>query len=417
MTTSGTDVPHRAGPAASHAVSRRWVWVLLLCLAYLAAPIAARADSPQFDLVYTFGQAASFTVVFPEGHDLEDATLFLQINGRHTESYPAEVDGTRAALTRDLVDTPLPPFAEISYWWGYTRSDATHGETNRDTFQYLDNRYAWQTAEGEGVTIHWITGERITMAQALETAESALSRISEVLEVTPERSTEVFIYPSHRDLASAMQLAGFEWVGGVAYQELGIVLVVIPPNAEGLLAMKQDIPHELTHRVLYDKLGPEGYASLPTWLDEGLAVTFEERPEPSRAIVLEEALQRGTLIPLPELCLPFPEESERAYLAYAQSASVVSYLRQTYGWSSLRDLVTAYGDGKACNRGLQDVLQIELTELESAWRAWLLPNTPTESTVAAPRDVDAPWRIMAPWVLLLTAMLFPGLALIAFRRR
>ncbi len=417
MTTSGTDVPNRAEPALRQAMSRRWVWAFVLCLAYLVTPITARADSPQFDLVYTFGQAASFSVVFPEGHDLEDAALYLQVNARHSESYPAEVDGTRATLTRDLTAMPLPPFADIGYWWGYTLSDGTRGETNRDTFQYLDNRYAWQTAEGEGVTIYWVTGERLTMAQALETAESALRRIAEVLETTPERTTRIFIYPSQHDLASAMQLAGFEWVGGVADQELGIVLVAIPPNAEGLLAMKQDIPHELTHRVLYDKLGPEGYASLPTWLDEGLAVTFEERPEPSRAIVLEEALQLGTLIPLPELCLPFPEESERAYLAYAQSASVVSYLRQTYGWSSLRDLVAAYGDGKACNRGLQDVLQVQLTELESAWRAWLIPSAPTETAAAVPGAVEAPWRTAAPWLLLLTAMLLPGFALVAFRRR
>jgi hypothetical protein len=254
------------------------------------------------------------------------------------------------------------------------------------------------------------------MAQALETAENALKRIAEVLEAQPTQATDIYIYPSQQDLATAMQLAGYEWVGGVAYQELGVVLVAVPPNADGLLSVKQAIPHELTHRVLYDMLGPEGYASLPTWLDEGLATHFEERPEPARALALEEALQRDTLIPLSELCLPFPENTERAYLAYVQSASVVSYLRQTYGWSSLRDLIAAYGDGKACNTGVKDVLGIELADLEQAWRAWLTPTTPTSDAVRYP-GVATLWHAAAPWLLLLSVLLLPGITFLIARRR
>ena len=321
-------------------------------------------------------------------------------------------------MTRDLVTTPLPPFAHMSYWWAYRTADGASAETERQTFEYIDNRYAWQVVEGDAVNIHWMAGESATMVQALDIAESALTRIQASLEAPPANSTDIYIYPSQSDLASAMQLAGFDWVGGVTYPELGVVLVAVPPNDEGLLSMQQDIPHELTHRVLYDTLGAQGYAGLPTWLDEGLATDFEERPDSTRAVVLQQANQTGALIPIAELCVPFPDDPEHAQLAYAESASLITFLRQTYGWSSLRELVSAYADGKACNTGVRDILGQDLGQLDHSWRVWLeqSQSEPTSETSTTLAEATLFWRDAGPWLMLLAVVLLPGIVFAIARR-
>ncbi len=362
-------------------------------------------------LTYTFGQMATFRLASPSNSVLSSGALYLQISGNHTESYSGTLSGGVLTVDRDLVTTPLPPFAHMSYWWAYRTADGESAETERQTFEYVDNRYTWQLAKGEAVNVHWIAGEPAMMVQALDAAESALARIQTSLEAPPANTTDIFIYPSQSDLASAMQLAGFDWVGGVTYPELGVVLVAVPPNDEGLLSMKQDIPHELTHRVLYDTLGAQGYAGLPTWLDEGLATSFEERPDPTRAVVLQQASQAGSLIPIAELCVPFPDDPKHVQLAYAESVSLVTYLRQTYGWSSLRALVSAYADGKACNTGVRDILGQDLGQLDHSWRVWLeqSQSEPTSETSTTMAEATLFWRDAAPWLMLLAVVLLPGI--------
>ncbi|MBN1248727.1 MAG: hypothetical protein JXC32_13795, partial [Anaerolineae bacterium] len=331
--------------------------------------------------------------------------------------FDASVTENRAEVARNLVSEPLPPYVQLTYWWSYPGDGGSLIETEKVRFQYIDNRYAWQTARGDGVAVHWVSGERSLMIQAVDVAESALTRFQEALGTERVKSSDIYIYPSQSDLASAMQLAGFDWAGGVAYPELGVVLVAIAPTVEAPVTMQQDIPHELAHRALYDWLGAQGYASLPTWLNEGLAMGFEARPDPLRAIVLQEAQRSGALIPLAELCLPFPDDPHRAQLAYAQSERVVAYLRQTYGWSGLRRLVLAYADGKACNAGLQEGLGQDLAAVDQAWQLSAEQSQQPTATTEARTEASLLWHDTGPWLVLLAALLLPGLALVLAGRR
>ena len=117
-----------------------------------------------------------------------------------------------------------------------------------------------------------------------------------------------YIYPSLPDLQSALRLTGYEWVGGQAYPEIGVVLLAISPSSEAILKMKRDIPHELTHKVLYDLTGPQGYAAQPVWFVEGLASTFEHSPDPAYALALQRAPQDRSCSET-TLCHPFPAEA------------------------------------------------------------------------------------------------------------
>lgn len=381
---------------------------------------------------YAYGQTLKFDLELPNDSAAAQAganagadagasattTLYLNVNGERTVGYGAPLDEGHATYELNLQSSPLPPFADITYWWEYASGEGGPIASEKTTFRYVDNRYDWQSAAEAPIRIHWISGEGPEMIAALDIAKSSLSEITEALQAEAPEEIDIYIYPSQQDLASAMRLTGYTWVSGVAYPQLGVVLLSIPPTDEAVLEMQRDIPHEMTHEVLYTVLGRQGYISLPTWLSEGLATHFQLRPTPEYARILEDAAADGTLIPLPELCLPFPEDHGQALLAYAQSASLVSYLRQNHGWSRIRSLLGTYADGMSCNSGAQEALGMDLNQLERAWRMWLeQADEPPTAFEQARVGALLFLRDTGPWIVLLSALLLPAVLAVIVERR
>lgn len=362
---------------------------------------------------YTYAERASFRIGFVGQPNAEHVTLLLRINGVSTDGETVPIEAGSASVTRDLSRVSFPPFAEITYWWAFETAEGRWIETDKQRFRYVDNRYTWRSIDADRVHVYWIDGDPSLMTQALDVVEETAKAIQAALQTPAETELHVYIYPSETDLASALRLGGQTWVSGVAYPDLGVILASVPPNSGALSAMQRDIPHELTHKALYDLLGPQGYASLPTWLDEGLATFFETSPDPTYEKAIDAALTAGNLIPVAELCAPFPDEPARARLAYAQSGSLVQYVRLRYGWSRIRELLAAYADGQACSTGTQSVLGVDLAELERDWRNWFTQTDATTS--AAPIDAHASLVIqhIGPWVLILGALLLAPLLILA----
>jgi len=384
---------------------------LILALTLLLTNGADRLNAQRSDNAgyhYTYGQTLTISLNLPAGEETPEADLYLQVNNGPTSNHSVPVvDGT-ATYERDLQREPLPPYAVISYWWSY---DSTHGQalTDKRIFRYVDNRYEWQTISEGDISVHWITGERNWVNQAVVIARDSREEIAEALQAEVQALTHIYIYPSESDLVSALQLSGRDWVEGVTYPALGVILIAVPPNADGILIMQRTIPHELTHQILYDLLGQQGYLALPAWLNEGLATHFERQPDPDLTLALQTAQREGQLIPIDQLCFPFPKAPEQARLAYAESRSLLAYLEATFGWSSIRALLAAYRDGLACDSGVQHALHISLSQLERDWQAWLksggaMVTPPPRGTLAAMLNNTGPWLILAAIVLLPTVM-------------
>jgi len=167
----------------------------------------------------------------------------------------------------------------------------------------------------DGLAVRWIEGHGDPpFAQAaLDIVQTSVEEISAELHVQAPESIVVYIYDSQRNLEGAMILAGREWVSGQAHPELGVVVVAIPHEEGYTSRMMRDIPHEITHLLVYQAATPAGYKYVPTWLDEGLATANERWPTPEHAMV------------------PFSPDSPTAFLSYAQSGSVVRFIRERYG--------------------------------------------------------------------------------------
>jgi len=393
--------------------------LVLTCL-LLAMSLAAWADGPLLIEVnehqLEFGRSLSFHLTASSTAKIDSAILIYRTTdnkGMTIERLDFE-PAFRLELSYevDLSHRPLKPFVEIEYWW--TVEDAAGNKLTTDPrrFYYQDKRFEQgRSLAGRQVVVHWYDGDAAFGSLALNTAEQAVDRIRESVfpTLTLSEPLHLYIYAGQDDLLPALPAAGGEGVIGQAYPELRLAVMSIPPGPESSSAMRRLIPHELTHLLLYELMN-SAYEHLPPWLSEGLAVASEQVADPDEALVLEQALWNDQLLPLDLLCQSFPYGNEQSHLAYAQSASLVGFIQENYGYSAIDALLAAYGDGLSCQGGVRRALGISLSRLESEWRESLGTRPPGEAFL----------KQAAPWLLLvfLSLPLFVLLAqpLLAYRQ-
>ncbi|MBE9508879.1 MAG: hypothetical protein IMY86_12635, partial [Chloroflexi bacterium] len=319
--------------------------------------------------------------------EITQVYLFFRATGEErTEAVNVTIEPARevnAIYAHDLRRFPLPPFATITFWWQIEDAAGNRLTTEPQQFEYTDNRFGWEQLGPNSLTVHWIEGhgDPAFGQAALDIAQASLEEINAELRASLPESIAIYVYDTQHNLNAAMLLTGRDWVSGQARPELGVIVVAIPHEDGYTLRMKRYIPHEITHLLVYQAVTPAGYRYVPEWLDEGLATANERLPTPEYTVVLEEARAEGQLLPLEDLCVPFSPDSPTASLAYAQSGSVVQFIRERYGAEGIRDLLAAYADGASCAGGVQEALNVSLSGLETAWRAHLEPQAPWRAWV------------------------------------
>jgi hypothetical protein len=357
--------------------------ILLLAVLLFPAPSAVIAGPAAFQetpitvqeasVTYTFGQQAVFSIQATASADITALYLYIQSAGNdrvEVTSVPVDPSpSVQATFTRDLRLFPFPPFGTVNWWWEVRDAAGYQLTTPQATFRYEDNRLNWFRRTAGPATVYSTVDDPQYMQAALDIAAVSLERISRSLNAPVPEKVNIYLYPSLADLQAALRMAGRAWMGGQARPELGVILVAVPHDGGYMAQMEQEIPHELTHLLVYRLAGPEGYRYIPAWLNEGLATANETRPDPNLDSLLERARNEGRLIPLRNLCPPFSTDPAEALLSYAESGSLVRYIRQQYGDSGIRALLQAYADGADCDGGVQRALHITLDQLERAWRA------------------------------------------------
>lgn len=260
----------------------------------------------------------------------------------------------------------------------------------------VNDHFNWQTLESGMLKVHWYEGDASFGQAAMEAAEAGLDSIGRYLPSTLEQPIDIFIYANAADLQSELLPGSENWIAGHADPAQGVVRVVIEPGSEQGITMEQRIPHELMHVMLYRQVGA-GYGNLPAWLREGMAVLAEVYPNSEYDRALTEATEGNRLIPLKDLCLSFPSDTGRAFLAYAEARSFTKYLYESYGSTGLLNLAASYADGVDCERGPERALGVSLTGLESQWRSSVLGQN---ATLAALQNIS-PYLVLLCLVLII----------------
>jgi hypothetical protein len=171
-------------------------------------------------------------------------------------------------------------------------------------------------------------------------------------------------------------------------------MVSLPAGPAQRLEIQRQIPHEIMHILLYNRLGNR-QDNLPVWLDEGLASMVEVTSNPEYYIMLENAVSNDALLSMESLCRGFRLEASLFYLSYAQSESFTRYLYDNYGTSGMEALLDVYADGVECTRGPEIALGQSLSRLEERWQRTLVGEV----------DIGKELAPLIPWIVLLLSVL------------
>lgn len=380
-------------------------WIVIIAVMLLAATLSLKPDqaraqegivveNPQATV--DFGKSITFTATIKTSNPIQQTSLlFRGINEEVTrvETLQVEEDGS-VRFEYDATLNVFPPFSEIIFWFQATLSDGKTYTSDPTRIQYNDNRFPWREVSQANVTIHWYAGDDAFGAAALDSAGAGLLAMKDFIPLSLTEPIHVYIYSNVTDLRNTMLLGGREWAGGHAHPDLGVVLIAVAPGANQFAELEALIPHELAHVMLYRSLG-EHYEQQPAWLIEGIASMVELYPNPDYARALEIASVNNTLIPFTDLCASFPADSGSAFLAYAQSRSFVTYIRDSFGASGLSRLTGTYSDGFDCDLGATKALGSSLNQLDQRWRENVLGQNRT----------GAAMRNLLPFFLLLFLVL------------
>lgn len=379
----------------------------------------AEADSPitliSQNHTFSYAQQIRFAAEFSSTNPITNVTLLFaaQDDWRvFNATIPVSGDQNRvvADYLLNLQEYPLRPFAQVEYWWYVEAADGTILETEPLAFSYSDNRYDWHAAAEGGIRVFWAADDPALGHTALRIARDGLERIQAVLPGPLDREITIYIYPSLSELRSALQLAGREWVGGIADPASGIILVSAISGPTANIELQQILPHEVAHFAIEQSAGGDDN-QVPFWLHEGLSSRNELQPDPTFAIALEQAVQEKSLFPLETLCAPPIADQSSALLFYAQSTSVVRYIQNLYGNETVQQLLRAYGDGADCNGGVERVLGISLDQLDNAWREAY--HQEAQEELAQPINVSN----LTPWIALIAGAALLSGAFFVFRPR
>jgi hypothetical protein len=387
--------------------------ILLSSAAILTQTVYAQQDDSDAEVEYIFDKQITFQTEIKSESPIETAIVFFQAhNDTHTGVGLASVNKIednlyRLSYTHSLEDYRLQPFTQVDYHWEITTADGNKQKLGGKSFEYIDNRYPWNSLEEKPFKVHWYddAGDIHFAISVIDAAQDGYNKAVNLLPVTiPNNNLEIYVYPDSESMQSVLQPSSENWVAGHADADMGVIVVTLPPGPDQKLLIQQRIPHELMHILLYQLTDP-GYNNLPTWLNEGLSSQVELYPNSDYPILLEDAVKRGALIPMASLCHTFPRDASSALLSYAQAASFTKYLYNTYGTTGLVDLVKAYANGLDCERGAEQALGKSLTQLERSWH----------NDILAVDTVQAAINNLMPWLILLATILVVP-TIIAIRR-
>ncbi len=359
-----------------------------------AAPHAnVEADSATLD----FPNTVTFSATLTSSTDIVSVTLEygneqLTCGEVVAKAFPDFSPGTEVdvAWLWDMRQSgSLPPGTTIWWRWRYTDSTGKEFLSEKQTITWLDSQHDWKTLADKDVRIHYY-GKSESFAQTMLSAGlEGLRRNKDQAGMTPDIPVEIYVYPSYDEMRDAI-LYEPQWTGGLAYSDSSIIIMGTSGDDE---FDKATVIHEVTH-ILVGRNAFTCIGSIPTWLNEGLAVYNEGPLDQNMQSQFDIALRDDEFFPVRSLGGNFSEIPEKALLSYAQSYSVVNFMLETYGQEKMSQLLTALSNAEPVDDALVSIYGLDTDGLDAAWRdsLGLAPLTVAQAT-AQPTPTYVPTYI------------------------
>jgi hypothetical protein len=85
----------------------------------------------------------------------------------------------------------------------------------------------------------------------------------------------------------------------------------------------------------------------------------------------EKAFNSNTLISVRSLSDPFSAYADKAFLSYAESVSIVTYLIDRYGAAKMLQFMNTFKQGATYDGALQSVYGFDMDGLNNEWLTWV----------------------------------------------
>jgi peptidase MA superfamily protein len=280
---------------------------------------------------------------------------------------PSRSGFRRLEYSVSAADRPFLPNTPVRIRWRITIDGvATLGPEVRTVI--ADERFDWQTVNGDVVRVHWYEGDRAFADHALRIGERTMKETAELLGVTEDRPVDFFIYADQDAFYDALGPGTRENVGGQANADIRTMFAHIPPSSIDDPWVENVVPHELVHLV-FDTAVKNPYHFPPRWLNEGLAVYLSVGYDAGDRSAVEGAARDGELIPLDGLGGQFPTSADRFGLAYSESVSAVDFFVRTHGRDALVRLIRSYADGRTDDEAFSAAIGMDVGAFNDAWLA------------------------------------------------
>lgn len=157
-----------------------------------------------------------------------------------------------------------------------------------------------------------------------------------------------------------------EYAAGVAYPEIGLVLLtLVPVHPNSNHDLNEIFRHELAHVALEDAVSGN---RVPRWFNEGFAVLASGETSLVRLQTLWTATLADDLLSLRQMDRTFPSDESDASIAYAQAVDVVRYLVRNEDQHRFRGLIARLRDSRTIDAAIMDSYGIDLATLEYEWQ-------------------------------------------------
>jgi hypothetical protein len=355
---------------------------LVVSLLTLLAPAGVLAADPTFEratATQQFGEGISVEqrVSLPSGVQRVEAYI-RSTNGPGTFLAQLPNPGAGAQTLRYTDETPpgsLMPNSLVELGFRITLADGSFVDGPPVRVRYEDDRFDWQTIEGDVVRIHWYEGNQGFGRRALDIGDKAVKEAAALLGVDESLPIDFFVYADRDAFYDVIGPALQENVGGLAIPEIRTLFANIAPSEVADPWVSLVVPHELTH-IVFDTATRNDYHQPPHWLNEGLADYLAVGYASDARSNVERAARSNDLMPLHALVLRFPSTADRFSLGYDESVSAIDYLVRTYGQDALVALIQGYADGVADDDAFQAALGVDVAGFEAGWLADLGVDEP-----------------------------------------
>jgi hypothetical protein len=213
--------------------------------------------------------------------------------------------------------------------------------------------------------------DRGVIEQLARESDTIAEGVMSDLGVTPKRTIKVYVTMGNEfQKAQPYHNVMPDWVSGVAYQRLSLIIVKSPRAIkERHYNLKKTFIHELAHILLGSTFRDNEH--IPRWLNEGVAMYESREWSFTRVSTITQAVLTDSLLTLSEITQAFPMERKKAELAYCQSFYLISFLINKYGRKRFHDFIRYYSKERMLEEAFLKVYGINLKQLEKKWFSYL----------------------------------------------